>query len=36
MAVHGRVAEPFVFASWDLNLEKAAKKEGFAPLRSRS
>jgi len=36
MAVHGRVAEPFVFASWDLNLGKVAKKEGFAPLRSRS
>ena len=33
-AVHGRLAEPVVFASWDLNLEKVAKGEGFEPLRS--
>ena len=28
-------AEPWVFASWDASLEKAARREGFAPLRSR-
>lgn len=34
-AVHRRLAEPIVFASWDLGLEKAAKEEGLEPLRSR-
>ncbi len=34
-AVHGRLAEPIVFASWDLGLEKAAEREGLEPLRSR-
>lgn len=33
--VHRRLAEPLVFASWDLGLEKAAKREGLEPLRSR-
>lgn len=31
--VHSRLAEPVVFASWDLGLEKAAKGEGLEPLR---
>jgi predicted nucleic acid-binding protein len=34
-AIHGRLAEPVVFASWDLVLEKAAKDEGLEPLRFR-
>lgn len=33
-AIHGRLAEPILFASWDLGLEKAAKREGLDPLRS--
>lgn len=32
VAVHGRLAEPVVFASWDLGLEKAAKREGLELL----
>lgn len=31
-ALHERLAEPVVFASWDLGLEKAAKREGLKPL----
>ncbi|MBI4560443.1 MAG: type II toxin-antitoxin system VapC family toxin [Candidatus Rokubacteria bacterium] len=34
-AVHRRLAEPVVFASWDLGLEKVASKVGFESLRSR-
>lgn len=34
VAVHRRLAEPVVFASWDHNLEKVAKREGFESLRS--
>lgn len=33
-AIHGRLAEPILFTSWDLELEKAAKREGLDPLRS--
>ena len=33
--VHRRLAEPVVFASWDLGLEKVASGEGFESLRSR-
>ncbi|MBI4240535.1 MAG: type II toxin-antitoxin system VapC family toxin [Candidatus Rokubacteria bacterium] len=32
--VHRQLAERVVFASWDLNLEKVAKREGFELLRS--
>jgi predicted nucleic acid-binding protein len=35
-ALHGRLAEPLVFASWDTGLERAAKREGLEPLRSRT
>ncbi|MBI4560441.1 MAG: type II toxin-antitoxin system VapC family toxin [Candidatus Rokubacteria bacterium] len=34
-AVHGRLAEPVVLASWDLDLESVARKERFELLRSR-
>ena len=34
-AIHGRLAEPVLFASWDLGLEKAAKREGLKALRSQ-
>lgn len=34
-AVRGRPSEPCVFASWDLELERAAKREGLEPLRSQ-
>jgi predicted nucleic acid-binding protein len=33
--VHRRLAEPVVFASWDLGLEKVASTVGFESLRSR-
>jgi predicted nucleic acid-binding protein len=33
-ALHGRLAEPVVFASWDVSLEKVAKREGLESLRS--
>ncbi|MBI4588220.1 MAG: type II toxin-antitoxin system VapC family toxin [Candidatus Rokubacteria bacterium] len=33
VTVHRRLAEPVVFASWDLDLEKVARREGFEPLR---
>lgn len=33
-AVHGQLAEPIIFASWDFDLEKAARGEGLEPLRS--
>lgn len=33
-AIHGRLAEPIRFASWDLGLEKAARREGLDSLRS--
>lgn len=32
-AVHARLAGPVIFASWDLGLEKAARREGLQPLR---
>jgi len=35
-AVHARLAEPVVFACWDVRLERAAKSEGLEPLRSRT
>lgn len=31
-AVSGRVASPFIFASWDAALERAAAREGLEPL----
>ena len=31
-AMHGRIAESVVFASWDVGLDKAAKTEGLEPL----
>lgn len=31
--LHGRLAQPVVFACWDLRLEKAAKREGLELLR---
>lgn len=34
VAIHSRLAEPVVFFSWDVGLEKAAKREGLDPLRS--
>lgn len=34
--VHRRLAEPVVFTSWDLGLEKVAKREGFELLTRRS
>lgn len=33
-AVHDRLAEPIMFASWDAGLEKVARREGFESLRS--
>jgi predicted nucleic acid-binding protein len=33
-AVHDRLAEPVVFASWDLGLEKIARREGFESIRA--
>ncbi len=33
--LRGRLAEPFVFASWDLSLERTAKREGLTSLRSQ-
>ena len=33
-AVHGRLAEPVTFASWDAGLEKVARREGLESLRS--
>lgn len=33
-AIHGRLAETVVFASWDLEQERAAKGEGLELLRS--
>ena len=32
-AVHARLAEPVIFASWDAGLEKVARREGFESLR---
>jgi len=32
-AVHSQLAEPVIFASWDVSLEKAATREGLEPLR---
>ena len=32
-AVHDRLAEPIVFASWDMGLEKVARRVGFESLR---
>lgn len=34
-AVHARLAEPIVFASWDLGLERVARREGLGSLRVR-
>jgi predicted nucleic acid-binding protein len=34
--LRGRLAEPVVFACWDLRLERAAKREGLVRLRSRN
>lgn len=33
-AVHDRLAEPIMFASWDAGLEKVARREGFESIRS--
>ena len=33
-AVHDRLAEPIMFASWDAGLEKVARREGFESLHS--
>ena len=32
VTAHRRLVGPFVFASWDASLEKAAKREGLEPL----
>lgn len=34
-AVHARLAEPVVFAAWDVALEEAARREGLEPFRPR-
>ena len=31
---HGRLGEPFLFASWDRNLDRAARREGLELLRA--
>lgn len=33
--LRGGLAEPITFASWDLGLEKAARRAGLEPLQSR-
>lgn len=34
--VKNKLAEPLVFASWDADLEAAARRTGLEPLRGRS